>query len=64
MRFAEAFEQMKAGNPVKLPSWGGYWAWDEEKQTIMMHFTNWNTTGIQQRNELKKSKSPSLKVRF
>lgn len=37
MKFAEAFEQMKAGNPVKLPSWGGYWVWDEEKKTIMMH---------------------------
>ena len=22
---------------MKLPSWGGYWLWDEEKQTIMMH---------------------------
>lgn len=37
MKFAEAFKHMKAGNPVKLPSWGGYWVWDEEKQTIMMH---------------------------
>lgn len=37
MKFAEAFELMKAGNPVKLPSWGGYWVWDEEKKTIMMH---------------------------
>lgn len=27
---------MKAGIPVKLPSWGGYWYWDEEKKTIMM----------------------------
>lgn len=37
MRFAEAFKEMKAGNKVKLPSWGGYWRWDEDKQTIMMH---------------------------
>ena len=37
MRFCEAFELMKQGLPVKLPSWGGYWCWDEEKQTIMMH---------------------------
>ena len=28
---------MKQGIPVKLPSWGGYWCWDEEKQTILMH---------------------------
>ena len=37
MKFAEAFKLMKAGNPVKLPSWGGCWVWDEEKETIMMH---------------------------
>ena len=27
---------MKKGYKVKLPSWGGYWYWDIEKQTIMM----------------------------
>lgn len=37
MRFCEAFELMKQGVPVKLPSWGGYWCWDNDKQTIMMH---------------------------
>lgn len=37
MKFVEALKEMKAGNKVKLPSWGGYWCWDEEKQTIMMH---------------------------
>lgn len=36
MRFTEAFKKMKAGNKVKLPSWGGYWYWDPEKETIMM----------------------------
>lgn len=35
MNFKEAFEKMKNGNKVKLPSWGGYWAWENE--TIMMH---------------------------
>lgn len=37
MNFREAFAQMKAGNKVKLPSWGGYWRWNGEKQTIIMH---------------------------
>lgn len=37
MNFKEAFELMKQGKNVKLPSWGGYWCWDEEKQTIMMY---------------------------
>lgn len=37
MTFSEAFKAMKAGAKVKLPSWGGYWFWDAEKQSIMMH---------------------------
>lgn len=36
MNFREAFEQMKAGARVKLPSWGGYWYWEAEKETILM----------------------------
>lgn len=37
MKFKQALEEMKKGNKVKLPSWGGYWCWDNTKQTIMMH---------------------------
>lgn len=37
MNFKDALKAMKAGNRVKLPSWGGYWYWDDEKQTIIMH---------------------------
>lgn len=37
MTFKEAFEAMKHGEKVKLPSWGGYWFWSKEKQTIIMH---------------------------
>lgn len=36
MEFAEALKNMKAGIPMKLPSWGGYWFWNPEKETIMM----------------------------
>lgn len=35
MRFKEALESMKNGKKVKLPSWTGYWCW--ENDTIMMH---------------------------
>lgn len=35
MNFGQAFEAMKQGEKVKLPSWGGYWAW--ESNSIMMH---------------------------
>lgn len=40
MNFVEALKAMKNGAKVKLPSWGGYQYWDEEKQTIMMHTKN------------------------
>ena len=37
MTFKQAFEQMKYNDErVKLPSWAGYWYWDDDKQTIMM----------------------------
>ena len=37
MKFSEAFKIMKQGGKVKLPSWGGYWYWDPEKETIIIH---------------------------
>lgn len=36
MNFVEALKCMKEGAKVKLPSWGGYWYWDDEKKTVMM----------------------------
>ena len=36
MEFRDAFKIMKSGGKVKLPSWGGYWLWDAEKETVMM----------------------------
>ena len=37
MKFKEALKEMKKGIPMKLPSWGGYWRWDEEAQKIIMY---------------------------
>lgn len=37
MEFRDAFKIMKSGGKVKLPSWGGYWFWDNDKTTIIMH---------------------------
>lgn len=37
MKFKDALVFMKKGGLVKLPSWGGYWCWDSEKETIMIH---------------------------
>lgn len=36
MNFADALKRMKEGAKVKLPSWGGYWYWDDEKKTVMI----------------------------
>ena len=36
MKFEEALKAMKSGSKVKLPSWGGYWYWSPEKETIIM----------------------------
>ena len=37
MVFNEALKAMEQGILVKLPSWGGYWYWNPEKETIIMH---------------------------
>ena len=36
MTFEEALKLMKTGERVKLPSWGGFWYWDDAQKTIMM----------------------------
>ena len=40
MKFEDALKTMKSGEKVKLPSWGGYWCWNPEKETIIMHTTD------------------------
>ena len=37
MKFKRAFKLMQSGAKIKLPSWGGYWYWDDEKKTVIMH---------------------------
>ena len=37
MKFTDALKAMKEGKKVKLPSWGGYWCWDAEKETVVIH---------------------------
>lgn len=37
MIFKDALALMKNGAKVKLSTWGGYWYWDPEKETIMIH---------------------------
>lgn len=37
MKFKEAFRLMEQGAKIKLPSWGGYWYWDADMESIIMH---------------------------
>lgn len=37
MKFSEAFELMKQGAKVTLPSFEGYWYWSKVKQSIVIH---------------------------
>ena len=37
MKYSEALKLMKQGAKVKLPSWGGYWFWDHEKETVIIY---------------------------
>ena len=37
MKFEKALNLMQHGQPVKRPGWGGYWEWDDAKETIIMH---------------------------
>lgn len=48
MLFGKAFELMKKGRKVKLPSWGGYWYWDAEKKTIVIHTKDGEELDIRQ----------------
>lgn len=48
MFFTDALKRMKQGEKVKLPSWGGYWYWDEEKQTVVIHTKDGNELDIRE----------------
>lgn len=48
MRFDEAWELMKQGAAVKLPSWDGYWCLDAEGQSIAMHTKDGEVLDIRQ----------------
>lgn len=44
MNFGQALEALKAGKKVKLPSWGGYWQWEDG--SIKMHCKDGRTIDI------------------
>lgn len=48
MKFSEAFKMMKQDIGMKLPSWDGYWWWDEESKTILMYTKDGNCMDIRE----------------
>lgn len=48
MEFKQAFQLIKEGHKIKLPSWGGYWYWDNNKETIMIHCKDGNVLDIRE----------------
>ena len=48
MEFKQALSLMKKGVAMKLSSWGGYWYWDSDKETIMMHTKEGNELDIRE----------------
>ena len=54
MMFSDAYMLMKQGAKVKLPNWGGYWYWDAEKKTIMMHTKDGEELDIRQTERLER----------
>ena len=53
MRFEAAFKLMQHGAKVKLPSWGGYWYWNPEKETIIMHTKDGEELDIRETQRVK-----------
>ena len=51
MEFKKALELMKQGMKMKLPSWSGYWFYDNEKETIIMHTKEGKELDITERVE-------------
>ena len=57
MRFDEALKLMKQGHKVKLPSWGGYWCYEEavneeDVDRIWMHCKEGNVLEIRETERL------------
>lgn len=52
MNFKQAFELMKQGYKVKLPSWGGHWVYDAKTDSIYMHCKDGKVLEIRETDRL------------
>lgn len=51
MNFSEAFEAMQKGKKVKLPSWAGYWVWEDD--SIKLHCKDGKVIDIRETVDVK-----------
>lgn len=52
MNFQAAFSYLKRGHDITLPEWGGFWRWDAQRKTIMMHTRKGEILDIRQSNDM------------
>ena len=52
MDFKKAYEQIKQGVRMKRASWTGYWEWNDEKSSIIMHCADGKELDIRETDDL------------
>lgn len=52
MKFQAAYAYMKRGHAITLPEWGGFWSWDPEFETIIMHLRNGDVVDLLDTDDL------------
>ena len=52
MDFQTAFEKMKDGYRTRLPNWDGYWTWDAEKETVLIHLKEGEVIDIRETEQV------------
>lgn len=50
--FAQAYIAMRGGKDIRLPEWEGYWYWDDNKNTIMIHCFDGNDMDIRESKDM------------
>jgi hypothetical protein len=52
MTFQAAYSYIKRGHDIKLPEWGGFWTWNKEQGTIMIHTRHGEVLDIRETKDL------------
>ena len=53
MKFSELFEDVRCGNATRRRGWVGYWTWDNDQDTIILHCKDGTTLDIRLTNDVK-----------